>query len=91
VEFTERDFFKEPLSAKELDALIGKRPASGFFSKKSPSVKKMGLNVETLSDAEMKRLMLEEPRLLRRPVLKVGRKILVGFTAAEWEASLASA
>ncbi len=61
-----------------------------FFSTKSPSVKKLGLDVDALSDSEMRRLMLEEPRLLRRPVLKMGRKVLVGFRAAEWEASLGS-
>ena len=88
MEFTERDFFKAPLTAKELDALIGKRSVTDFFSMKSPSVKKMGLDVDTLSDADLKRLMLEEPRLLRRPVLKMGRRVLVGFKAAEWEASL---
>ena len=89
MEFTERDFFKEPLSAKELNALIGQRSVVDFFSTKSPSVKKMGLAIDTLSDHELKRLMLEEPRLLRRPILKVGRRVLVGFKAAEWEASLA--
>ena len=88
MEFTERDFFKAPLTAKELDALIGKRSVTDFFSMKSPSVKKMGLDIDTLSDADLKRLMLEEPRLLRRPVLKMGRRVLVGFKAAEWEASL---
>ena len=89
MEFTERDFFKEPLTAKELSALIGKRSVVDFFSTKSPSVKQMGLAIDTLSDHELKRLMLEEPRLLRRPILKVGRRVLVGFKAAEWEASLA--
>ena len=88
MEFTERDFFRSPLTAKELDALIGKRPVADFFSKKSPSVKKMGLDIDTLSDSDLKRLMLKEPRLLRRPVLKIGRRVLVGFKAAEWEASL---
>ncbi len=88
MEFNQRDFFKEPLSAKELDALIGRRPVREFFSAKSPSVKKLGLDVESLSDGEMKRLMLEEPRLLRRPIVKAGRKVLVGFKAAEWQAAL---
>ena len=89
MEFTERDFFKEPLSAKELNALIGQRSVVEFFSTKSPSVKKMGLAIDTLSDQELKRLMLEEPRLLRRPILKIGQRVLVGFKAAEWETSLA--
>jgi arsenate reductase/regulatory protein spx len=74
---------------QELNALIGTRPVADFFSRKSPSVKKMGLDVGALSDTEMKRLMLEEPRLLRRPILKRGRKVLVGFRVAEWEAALA--
>ena len=48
----------------------------------------MGLDVDALDDSKMKTLMLDEPRLLRRPVLKVGRKALIGFDAAEWEATL---
>ena len=85
--FEERDFFKEALSRKELDGIIGKRPTLEFFSSKSPSVKKMGLNIDALSEAQMKRLMIEEPRLLRRPLLKVGGKVLVGFKADEWDAA----
>lgn len=68
--------------------MIGKRDVLAFFSTKSPSVKKLGLNIDTLSDAKMKRLMLDEPRLLRRPILKVGRKVVVGFNADEWAAAL---
>ena len=59
-----------------------------FFSRRSPSVKKMALEVDTLSDAAMKRLMREEPRLMRRPVLKVGRRVLIGFDADTWKDAL---
>jgi arsenate reductase-like glutaredoxin family protein len=59
-----------------------------FFSRRSPSVKKMGLDVDTLSDTAMKRLMREEPRLMRRPVLKVGRKVLIGFDSDAWDDAL---
>ena len=59
-----------------------------FFSRRSPSVKKMAIDVDALSDAAMKRLMREEPRLMRRPVLKVGRKILIGFDADDWDDAL---
>ncbi len=48
----------------------------------------MGLDLDALGDDEMKALMLDEPRLLRRPVLKVRRKALIGFDADEWEATL---
>ena len=59
-----------------------------FFSRRSPSVKKMGIDVDSLSDAAMKRLMREEPRLMRRPMLKVGRKIVIGFDAEAWDEAL---
>ena len=68
--------------------MIGKRDVLAFFSTKSPSVKKLGLNIDNLSAAKMKRLMLDEPRLLRRPILKVGRTVVVGFNADEWAAAL---
>ena len=49
----------------------------------------MGLDVATLKDGELRRLMIEEPRLMRRPVLKIGRKVLIGFNADDWDAALA--
>ena len=76
------------MDAAELDKLIGRGQTGDFFSRRSPSVKKMGLDVDALSDDELKRLMLDEPRLLRRPVLKVGRKALIGFDPDEWEAAV---
>ena len=86
--YEEREFFKQPLSTKELEGLIGRREVSDFFSRRSPSVKKMGLDVDALDDAAMKRLMREEPRLMRRPVLTVGRKVLIGFDPDAWDDAL---
>lgn len=88
MQFSEREFFKDSLTRNELSALIGGRKTAEFFATRSPSVKKLGLNIEALSDAEMRRLMLAEPRLMRRPLLKVGRRMLVGFKAEDWEAAL---
>ena len=48
----------------------------------------MGLDVDALDDAAMKRLMREEPRLMRRPVLTVGRKVLIGFDPDAWDDAL---
>lgn len=84
----EREFFEDPLSRAELDRLIGGRDARSFFSVRSPSVRKLDLDVDALSDAEMRRLMIEEPRLMRRPILKAGRRILLGFNEAEWQEAL---
>jgi len=47
------------------------------FAAKSPSVKKLGLDPATLTDAEMLDWILKEPRLLRRPLLVVDGQIVV--------------
>jgi len=38
----------------------------------------MGLAGQELPDAEMLKLMLQEPRLIRRPLVKIGGKMLIG-------------
>ena len=78
VELDERDFFRDRFTESELRQVLGDTPASAIFSYRSPSVKKMGLNPEELSDDDLIRLMLEEPRLIRRPLVKVGDRLVVG-------------
>ena len=78
MELSERDFFAEPLSEEELRDLIGERPIAEIFSWNSPSFKKLGVSREDLDDEELIRLMLGEPRLIRRPLVKVGAKVVVG-------------
>ncbi len=74
----ERDFFQDPFSESELRALIGTRPPANLFSWRSPSFRKMGIARASLDDERMIALMLEEPRLIRRPILAVGDTLVVG-------------
>ena len=69
IEYEERDFFAEPFTIEELRDTIGARPVSDFFSWRSPSFRKMGLNRDELSDHKLLKLMVEEPRLIRRPLI----------------------
>ena len=78
VELDERDFFEDRFSEVELRQLIGNRPAVEVFSWNSPSFKKLGLNREDLEENQLIRLMLEEPRLIRRPLVQAGDKVIVG-------------
>lgn len=69
--FNDRDFFKEPFTRTEIAELLQGRPASEMFNFRSPSFKKLGLDREKLSDDELIDLMLKEPRLVRRPVVRI--------------------
>lgn len=78
MEINYRDFFKEPFTRAEIETLLHGKSASEMFSFRSPSFKGLGLNREKLSDDDLIRLMLEEPRLIRRPVVKIGKKVYFG-------------
>ena len=74
----ERDFFKDPFSRHELEELIAKDDPTKFFSFRSPSFKKLGLEKDSLERDQIISLMLEEPRLIKRPIVKIGDLVILG-------------
>lgn len=87
-EFAERDFFRQKFSAEELRALAGPWPIAGLFAARSPSVKKLGLDPPRMSKEEMLEWMLKEPRLIKRPLVKVDGELLVQPNARQLEDSI---
>lgn len=63
--------------------VAGGRSPAELFSWKSPAFRRIGPDLESLSDDELVRLMLGEPRLIRRPLIRAGGELIVG---ADWEA-----
>ena len=49
-----------------------------MFNFRSPSFKKAGLERDKLSNNDLIELMLKEPRLIRRPVVRIGEKVYFG-------------
>jgi len=78
VEINDRDYFKEPFTRQEIKALLQSKSASEMFSFKSPSFKALGLDQAKLKDNDLINLMLKEPRLVRRPVVKIGKNVYFG-------------
>ncbi len=74
-----RDPEKEPLTAAELKELIGSRPVDDFVNPRSTPYRKLGLAERRLTDAAKRKLLLEEPNLMRRPILIRGKRIVFGF------------
>ena len=77
-ELDERDFFQDGFTEDELRALIGDRSVSGYFSYNSPSFRKMGLDRDELSDGQLLKMMIQEPRLVRRPLIQAEGELQVG-------------
>ena len=91
-EVEDRDFFKDPLSRDELQELareLGQQEGLGsLFARRSPSLKKLGLDGQDLPEEKMMELMLQEPRLIRRPLVRIDGKLLVGANMKAMEAAL---
>ena len=77
VELEERDFFSDRFTEPELRQLLGNREPSEFFSWSSPSFRKMHLKREHLTGAQLIEMMFDEPRLIRRPLIRVGDDLIV--------------
>jgi len=75
VEINDRDFFKDTFTRAEIEELLGGKPASEMFNFRSQSFKKIGLERDKLNDNELIELMLKEPRLVRRPVVRIDGKV----------------
>ena len=62
-----------------------------IFARRSPSLKQMGMAGHELSEDEMVRLMLQEPKLVRRPMMRVGGQLFVGGGASVLDSVVAAA
>jgi Spx/MgsR family transcriptional regulator len=83
VELEEREYGKNPLSEKELRAIIGEGPIENFLNTRTPLYREKNMKQKPPSKDEAIRLMLKDPNLLKRPVIIKGKKKLAGFNEAE--------
>ena len=58
--------------------LLDETNPADVFSWRSPSARKLGLDKDTVSADELIRLMVGEPRLIRRPLIQVEGRLVVG-------------
>ena len=78
LELSERDFFKYPFTRSEIETLLQGRSASEMFNFRSPSFKKIGMDRNKLGEDDLITLMLREPRLIRRPLVRIGDDVYFG-------------
>jgi len=74
-----RDLWEDPLSATELEKLIGPRDHTQFLNTRSEVYREKNLGENPPTRREAIRLMAKEPSLIRRPVVLAGGRVVVGF------------
>ncbi len=79
IPFQVRDLLSYPWTAIALRAYFGTTPVAQWFNKSAPRVKSGEIAVDALTETEALALMLQEPLLIRRPLLELGEIKQSGF------------
>ncbi len=85
IEVVKHDLAKERPSRELLEKLIDEKRLEEFVNTRSPAYKERGLDVTRMTKKQAIDLMMEEPNLIRRPLLVGGKKAIFGFDAAKYE------
>jgi len=75
------NLLSERWTATALRPFFGTLPVCEWFNPTAPAVKEGRVAPEVLDEAQALALMLEDPLLIRRPLMQVGRMRMVGFDA----------
>ena len=85
MELVKHDLAKERPSRELLERLIDEKRLADFVNTRSPAYKERGLDVSKMTKKQAIDLMIEEPNLIRRPLVLSGRKAVFGFDADKYE------
>ncbi|MER9365586.1 ArsC family reductase [Mesorhizobium sp. M0518] len=89
VSYRFHDFRAEGLDAKRLDGWVGKVGWEKLLNKASTTFRELAeKDKQGLDEKKAKALMLAKPTMIKRPVLEVGDRVLVGFKADVYEAAV---
>ncbi|AGX05494.1 MULTISPECIES: Spx/MgsR family RNA polymerase-binding regulatory protein [Bacillaceae] len=81
IDFSERHLFRETPSSKELLEILSltTEGLDEVLATRSSTFKNLNIDVNELSLSEVVKMIVEEPKLLRRPILTDGKKLVVGY------------
>ena len=80
------DFRRDGLTTKQLKDWLTEVKLDILLNKRSRTWRELDESDKSnLTQAKAMKLMLEQPSLIKRPVLIMGKRILVGFDAKQYE------
>lgn len=78
----------EPWTAERLQQFFGDRPVTDWFNPTAPPITRGEVNPQTVEAEEALALMVQQPILIRRPLLQVGDRYMAGFHLPDVDAWL---
>lgn len=84
-ELVKHDFAKEPPPRELLEKLVQEDNLDAFLNPRSPKYKELGLGERKLTKKQAIDLMLEDPNLIRRPIVLQGKKAIFGYKPEEYK------
>ena len=79
VEYVFVDFKKTPPSRDKIAYWIQKTSLQVLLNTKGTTYKKLGLKEQNLNDEQKIQAMLQNPTLIKRPVIESGDVVIVGY------------
>jgi Spx/MgsR family transcriptional regulator len=81
IDFSEKHLFRETPSYTELQKIL-QLTTDGMdeiLATRSQTYKDLNLNIDDLPLSDVIKLIIEEPKLLRRPIITDGKKLVIGY------------
>lgn len=81
LQVSERHIFRDAPTVDELLQLlaISEEGVDSLLATRSQAIKQLDVDVEDLKLSELLKLMSENPKLLKRPILTDGKEVIVGY------------
>ena len=86
VELVKHDLAKERPPRELLERLIDESHLEDFVNKRSPAYKERNLDVATMTKKQAIDLMMQEPNLIRRPLVLAKGKAVFGYDPEAYDA-----
>ena len=79
VKIIERDYAREPLTTAEITTIFAADDVAPFLNTRHATYKKHGWASQLPPLDELIKAIIAEPNLLRRPIIRRGQRVVIGF------------
>lgn len=85
IDYIERNILSEPLTVEEIKSILRltEEGTDEVISTKSKTFQELNVNIESLSLHELYKLIMNNPQMLRRPIIQDEKRLQVGYNEEE--------